>query len=284
MSTNLLANGDFSKGAVGFATGYDKGDNSLVPADSYVVGTDPHKYHFAGADFGDHTTGSGKMLIINGSPLAATTVWRESVNVVKGVAYDFNGWAASWATNGIAGGDISPAQVQVTIDGKVISATTLPTNTGQWTSLANSWLATSSRATITITDLNTSVSGNDSAYDDFSFSALASIHGSVVTAAVSTKGKVSAKHKPLADVTLYLDTNNDGTFDSDEPIAITNKAGVYVFTGLIAGTYQVIQVNPPSYNLPPVQLTINVMAGKQLAHENLMDLYTAVVPTVSVFR
>jgi hypothetical protein len=284
MAANLLSNGSFTHGAEGFSTSYARGGTSLVSAGTYVVGTDPHLYHYAGADFGDHTTGTGKMLMVNGSPTAGTIIWRETINVTRGEAYNFSGFAASWATSIQNGGDISPAQVQVSINGTPISTTTLPSTPGQWISMENSWLATSSRAVITITDLNTTVGGNDSAYDDLSFTALASIHGSVITAALKPNGKVSGQHQFLAGATVFLDLNNDGIYTPGEPTATTTKSGTYVFTGLTAGTYQVCQLNPPETILPQAPLSVNVSAGKQIANEKIWDIYTAVVPTSGVFQ
>jgi hypothetical protein len=278
MAANLLVNGNFSHGATGFATAYHKGGTSLVVSDTYLVGANPHTYHFAGAAFGDHTTGSGKMLLINGSTTPAAIAWRETVNVAKGVEYAFTGFAASWATDGPAGGDISPADVLITINNTPVLTSTLPSTPGQWAPLTSTWLATGSRATITITDLNTSLSGNDSAYDDLSFSPLASIHGNVVSATVNTHGKVSQKHLPLAGVVVFLDTNNNDTFDPGESIALTNKTGAYTFTGLAPGTYHVCQLTPPPDALPTAQIALNITSGKQFAHINLWDIYTAAVP------
>jgi hypothetical protein len=49
---------------------------------------------------------------------------------------------------------------------------------------------------------------------------------------------------PLADVTLYLDQNNNGVLDNGEFTATTDPSGAYAFEGLAAGTYTVAQVVP----------------------------------------
>ena len=61
---NLVANGDFSLGNTGFTSQYVYTTN-LFPEDTYVVGDNPNHFHPQGANFGDHTTGTGLMLIAN---------------------------------------------------------------------------------------------------------------------------------------------------------------------------------------------------------------------------
>ncbi len=82
---NLITNGDFESGNTGFTTEYTYLDPSktgtwtLGPEYMYTVGTDPHLYHSAWASFGDHTSGSGKMMIVNGTYLNNETkiVWAQ---------------------------------------------------------------------------------------------------------------------------------------------------------------------------------------------------------------
>ncbi|WP_409828214.1 DUF4114 domain-containing protein, partial [Microcystis sp.] len=46
----------------------------------------------------------------------------------------------------------------------------------------------------------------------------------------------------LEGITVYLDSNNNGTFDNNEPSQITDENGKYQFTGLEAGTYIVREI------------------------------------------
>jgi hypothetical protein len=288
LSVNLIANGDFSRGAVGFTTGLSRGGTSLVPTGSYVVGTDPHTYHPGGASFGDHTTGSGKMLLANDSTFPNVTIWRETIVTTPGVEYSFTAWAASWATDGPDEGDISPAQPQIAVNGKAILSTTLPSTAGQWTVLSGTWVATSARSTIILTDLNTSAAGNDSAYDDFSASPLASIHGTAIADInVLVHGKIHHQIKPLAGVTVYLDTNGDGILDDGEPTAITNRLGAYTFVGLSPGSYQVRQAistdAPIGDGVTISALAIPLSASRQLTRQNLWDYFSSSSVVADVF-
>lgn len=51
----------------------------------------------------------------------------------------------------------------------------------------------------------------------------------------------------LSGVQIYLDTNNNGILDSNEPVTTTDQSGNYEFTGLEAGTYIVREVIPQSF-------------------------------------
>ncbi len=50
-----------------------------------------------------------------------------------------------------------------------------------------------------------------------------------------------------ANQTVYLDTNNNGTFDAGEPATLSNSVGVSSFEGLAAGTYMVRIVTPTNF-------------------------------------
>ncbi|MBN9518394.1 carboxypeptidase regulatory-like domain-containing protein, partial [bacterium] len=52
---------------------------------------------------------------------------------------------------------------------------------------------------------------------------------------------------PLAGTTIYLDLNNNGAKDDNEPSRVTNAQGEYSFTGLPAGTYYVREVVPGGF-------------------------------------
>ena len=156
---NLLLNGDFSLGNTGFTSQYVY-STDLQPDDTYVVGDNPDHFHPNGANFGDHTTGRGLMLIADGSQNFFTVVWQETINVLSNVAYDFSGWAASWgeAVIPFGNGDPNPAFLDLSINGVQIGSDfPLPAQDGQWSQFSASWNSgTSSVATITIIDENSS--------------------------------------------------------------------------------------------------------------------------------
>ena len=60
---------------------------------------------------GDHTSGTGNMLLVNGSPTPDENVWKETVTVTPNTNYAFSTWIqALYPPN--------PAQLQFSINGK----------------------------------------------------------------------------------------------------------------------------------------------------------------------
>ena len=79
VQANLIVNGSFENGNYGYTTGYiydnNLGDEGIYDSGKYCIGTDPSNTSIAWPSFGDHTTGSGKMMIVNGNSNGTTTVW-----------------------------------------------------------------------------------------------------------------------------------------------------------------------------------------------------------------
>ncbi|RYE14520.1 MAG: PKD domain-containing protein, partial [Sphingobacteriaceae bacterium] len=80
--SNLLVNGNFAQGNTGFSSAYtysNVGNNS----GQYYVGTNAGNWLNNGiACNADHTTGTGNMLLVNGSTTANTQIWSQTVSVV----------------------------------------------------------------------------------------------------------------------------------------------------------------------------------------------------------
>src|SRR5262245_30941583 len=65
---NLFSNGNFEAGGVGFTTSYQPSPGSgLLNEGFYAVTSDPRLVHSGAASYGDHTTGSGRMMVANGA-------------------------------------------------------------------------------------------------------------------------------------------------------------------------------------------------------------------------
>jgi gliding motility-associated-like protein len=167
MGSNLIVNGDFGAGNSGFTSGYNYA-NPNVTEGEYFVGTSPQAWNASLSNCGDHTTGSGKMMLVNGSPVPNVNVWKETVTVTPNTNYAFSTWIqALWPPN--------PAQLQFSINGNDIGTlitASLPTCTlTQFYTTWNSGNSTS--ATISIVNKNTEIQGNDFALDDISFAPVA---------------------------------------------------------------------------------------------------------------
>lgn len=166
----LVTNGNFEAGNTGFTSMYSFGNNS--PAGSYTIGNNPSLAPGAFADwasFGDHTTGSGLMMIVNGGTVSTVPFWSETVLTIPGQTYSYSFFAATINTT-----SSSPASLQLEINGVAVGAPlVLPTTGGTYVQASGTYVATSGSATLTLVDLNTAVALNDFVVDDISFSGTA---------------------------------------------------------------------------------------------------------------
>lgn len=173
--SNHVDNGDFESGNTGFTSDYTfaTGPNSLVPEGLYSTTTNPNLVHSSFLSFGDHTTGTGNMMVINGAN-APVDIWCQTINVTPNTDYDFSAYGASCTGS-------NPAQLQFEINGVLLgSPLQLPSITGQWTEFHTVWNSGSNTSiTICIYDQQTAADGNDFAIDDITFRQICSVKDSV---------------------------------------------------------------------------------------------------------
>lgn len=164
----ILPNAAFSLGYSGFTSSYGylgypsaASPGLLYPEGMFTVGSNPGFVHDRWASFGDHTTGDGQMMIVNGSRAADTLVWSATVDVDAGTQYDFSAWAASTRYR-------SPASLAFAINGVVLdSPLLLPSDTGLWQQFSAGWNSGgSTTAVLSLINRNTEWNGNDFALDD----------------------------------------------------------------------------------------------------------------------
>ncbi len=163
LGTNLLVNGDFSKGNTGFYSDYFNNTVGYLSG-NYSVAASPNGWLPGASPCVDHTTGQGLMLLVNGSEQPGDTVWTERVNVQQYTNYAFSFWLSPFAT-------ANPAQLKVYINGHPIGALiTAGTTTCGWQTYHLLWNSGNVlSADIAIVDQNTTSSGNDFGLDDLSF-------------------------------------------------------------------------------------------------------------------
>lgn len=172
-TTNLIVNGDFESGNTGFTSEYLFTPGSLdsevydPTLGVYDLPVNPVDSHRAAASFGDHTSGSGLMMAVNGANRSDVVVWSQTVAVAPNTTYEFSAWITSWFHE-------SPAQLQLLINGSQVGTFTAPSTSGLWQQFGAIWNSRSSTsATIEIIDLNTELNGNDFVLDDLSLQSLA---------------------------------------------------------------------------------------------------------------
>lgn len=163
-SAGLIVNGDFEGGNTGFTSDYVYAPALNTTEGQYTVRSDPRNWNASFAPTGDHTSGSGQMLVVNGAPNSSLVVWQQIVAVTPNTDYDFSMWVSSAVSNG-------PASLEVSINGALLgSPFAAPGLTGFWDEFSEAWNSgASNTAQITIIDGNLAVFPNDFYIDDISF-------------------------------------------------------------------------------------------------------------------
>ena len=244
---NLVRNGDFSAGNTQFTSGYSNCNtrNCLYPEGYYAIGRNANFYHgnFVGRD---HTTGNGTFMIVNGTGVPNTIVWRETITVKPGTNYNFSAWLMTLVTN-------SPAQLQFQINGVTVGAIfSAPTATAVWQNFFQAWNSgAATTAVITILNQNTTLSGNDFGIDDISF----------IEICGTTKPNLGPDKLLCGTGSIILDTNvphtattninwNDGTTG-------VGLGAPYTKTITSPGTYWVCVQDGSCYKSDTIIITAN---------------------------
>ena len=162
---NLVFNGNFSQGNVGFNSDYPYATN-LVPAGLYGVVTNANDVHPAFQGTG-HTGNAplDSFMVVNGAGTPNLNVWCQTISVSPNTDYFFGAWVSTVVAN-------NPAILQFSINGQVLgSPFSAPFNINNWVQFFQTWNSGSgTSATICVVNQNTTTGGNDFALDDITFS------------------------------------------------------------------------------------------------------------------
>jgi hypothetical protein len=158
-----IINGNFEQGPKAFRTAYRHSPGNVRDDLTFCLARSPRDGHGDAAAFGDHTTGKGLMMVVNGGNALDKVLWGQTVAVRPNADYTFSLWVASWYHT-------SPAQLEVRINGKALGRVVASTRGGEWKELTASWHSEEHEvATIEVFNLTREISGNDFAIDDISF-------------------------------------------------------------------------------------------------------------------
>ncbi|SDR67256.1 SprB repeat-containing protein [Gillisia sp. Hel1_33_143] len=191
ISRNLIINGDFEQGNTGFITQYGYRTNNpsvrneLVPEGLYTVDKRSNPYHSAFNDNGDHTTGDGNFMIINGDPNLGQTVWETNgfLDVLPNKNYYFGAWTTNLVYRNEAN-KYARLRLQILVPGNntPVAESNLGDLTfqpvGKWVEFFNPQLWNSgdnTKVKIRIINENTVRDGNDFGIDDISFAEISSV-------------------------------------------------------------------------------------------------------------
>ena len=160
----FVANGDFENGNTGFTSDYAYSPGDVSAPGSYTVDTNPRNSHFYFYSMGDHTTGTGQMMIINGASTTGIPVWKSSAAaaLTVGQQYEFSVWVASVYPE-------SPAELRFKV-GSTSLGTRSPSPDGTWSRLLVTFTAQEAFPIFSLINANGAYSGNDFALDDIEIS------------------------------------------------------------------------------------------------------------------
>lgn len=265
LTGNVIGNGDFTNGNTNFNTDYVVGAGGawgqLSNPGTYAITTSPSLVHNNFQFCGDHTTGNGNMLVVNGSGTPNTNVWCQTVNITPNTDYLFS----AWITNALF--ETNVAVLQFYVDGVPIGGTFSTAVTGcTWQQYTDTWNSGAlTTATICIVNQNVTSGGNDFALDDIVFSPLCTTTDAVVVS-VETPVQTVSQANPSCfngiDGEIYVDNSaaveysNDGgaTWQADS-FFVNLSPGVYSVCSRSALGCQVCQ-NVTINN--PAQMTLTV--------------------------
>jgi gliding motility-associated-like protein len=159
----LVYNGDFTLGNVGFTTSYAYATHASPGW--YGIATDPHSANSGWASCSDHTSGSGNEMWIDLSASSSINVWAEIIsNIQPHTNYLFSCWVCTLDLLG-------PGILQFAINGNLVGYPfSAPLTECNWIKFCFLWNSdTSTSAAIVITNQSQFSQGNDIALDDISF-------------------------------------------------------------------------------------------------------------------
>lgn len=170
---NLVTNPDFSSGNTGFTSEYNYASPNNTEG-QYFVGSGSFAWNQNMSDCHDHTSGTGNMLMVNGSSTPGVKVWSQTVPVNPNTNYNFSVWISTLHTD-------NPAKLHFAINNVELGNEILAgSSTCDWKQFFSTWNSgDSSKATISIVNNNTIVQGNDFALDDIFFGEVTTRNDSV---------------------------------------------------------------------------------------------------------
>lgn len=158
----LILNGDFEAGNTDFISEYTytpPGPGNLDAENFYTVDTNPRNSSDLLLSIGDHTTGTGLMMIVNGSGTTGTLLWQGTTNapLTVGQQYDLSFWLNAITT------DVPPV-VALTMGSTPLDPHAT-TEDGTWVRSVSTFTASEPYPTFRL-DAFAGTRGNDFAVDD----------------------------------------------------------------------------------------------------------------------
>ncbi|HRN78627.1 MAG TPA: T9SS type A sorting domain-containing protein [Ferruginibacter sp.] len=268
IAQELIVNGDFEAGNVGFTSAYSYVNptiaNGMYPEATYTVNDNPNFNHnnFWGRD---HTSGSGRFMIINGAG-SPVNIWEQTVTVLPNTTYYFSAWAMSLNS-------VPPyAQLQFNVNGTNVGTTAVlgpraPNNNPpfDWVRFYGTWTSgpATTTAVVSIVDLQTALGGNDFGLDDISFGTLSTFIR--LESPVGTDAQTPCINTPINNIVYSVGSSASGPIVTGLPPGITGtfNGENYTISGTptTAGNYTYTLTTSGSCN--PVSVTGTIQVREQ---------------------
>ena len=248
LNAQILTNGNFETGGsgVGFlVTDYTliNPPNGISNPGFYSRTTNPALMNSTFNAGGDHTTGTGNMLVIDGGTTPNKFFWTTGntggtiPGFTVGVSYVFSYWIKSVSnqvTNDATRANISALFINATNVNPAGLDHLAPLPSEGWQKVSYSFVATNTNVMVRLKTLSVAAAGNDFAVDDFSI-----IPGALpfTGSYVSTNPTCPSTTDGSITVTLAGGFLPYGSYNLTGTVTQTNASGI--FSNLPAGTYTV---------------------------------------------
>lgn len=279
---NLIQNGDFEQGNVGFTTDLKYLATSDMNAGRYTVGTNTNQFqnNFANCNT-NHTPNGRLMFIANGSTSAdSATVWSQTVAVQPNTEFTLSMWYANVSNFP----DNQKLQFQVN-DVLIGQRATNPPNVCDWGNLQTNWNSGSSTtATIKIINHDRTFLGNDFAIDDISMT-LATFCPTVnisIQSLIPDPNKTAYAVMEGATIHHYfklIDPNGNPIPNIKIKYKLDNSPTIYLSTQ--SDAKGVIDLNIRLSGNNPESVDDDLIKANQTTFVSFVGLFNLCVPTIT---
>lgn len=246
---NVIYNSDFSMGNTGFGTLYKYYPTNFGDTpQAYSVSNNPHDWDPKFLNCGDHTTGNGNMLVVNGSDKpndvnGLSLVWSQTVSLAGTTDYVFSFWVKSLSKE-------NPAKLVVIINGSIYNITPFQApaddTCGNWVKYSvnyfSGWL--SNLAGIQILDATRTFIGNNFAIDDISMVAVTPVSYASHTMTINPSEKPILENGLITENELEVKWNSLPQATGYEISYSINNATPISGGTITNNTYSVNGLNP----------------------------------------
>lgn len=163
MGENVIRNGDFSSGNQFFGSEFQYATTNTSNG-QYFVGTSSSGWNNQMNNCADKSSGSGNMLMIQGSTEKEKVIWTQMIGVTPNTNYSFSAWIQALSSR-------NNLHIALTIDGHTIDILDATLNPCKWEKMNGNWNSgNKTQIFLAVINRNSQMQVSDFALDDISFS------------------------------------------------------------------------------------------------------------------